>query len=59
MKTPADAFADLLEPVEFSPMYGDDLPDPAEFNDPLALCIAHEQDLIQSFGWNLNGSVVK
>lgn len=57
-KAPADIFADLQEPVTYSPIYGDDIPDPAEYNDPFYLVAMHEEDTIEHFGWNLNGNTI-
>lgn len=58
-KTPPDIFADIQEPVTFSPVYGDDIPDVAEHTDPFYLVAMHEEDTIEHFGWNLNGGAVK
>lgn len=58
IKTDRDTFADINEPVTFSPMYGDDLPDPAEFNDPAYLVEQLEVETIELFGVNLVGHQV-
>ena len=58
-KTPPDIFADIQEPVTFSPVYGDDIPDVAEHTDPFYLVAMHEEDIIEHFDVNLVGHPVE
>jgi len=55
--TPRDEFADITAPCINIPL--DFLPEIEDHNDPLHNVMQQEQDLIQSFGWNLNGGTVK